>query len=1029
MILKKEIGLIVSFYFSIAGIPSFSVDYNETISFPALFQQNNPKNGEQSEKDDTIKVLEKLNEDFLVSITAWDTVKSKQLLSLILRNLREGNNNNLTTSNSQYFVGVYYLLSGKYSEAINWLNLSSSIRGQMQIDDEIHAKCLFNLGLAYSKLGDFRRMEQYTLRSLEIEKKNYGESSPLLVTGLSALVNAYFGLNEYNKAITYGNKALSLIGGVKESNHNDIAILYTNIGTCYTRLSDYSKAVIYLEKAESIYLEYSLPEGENFINLLNSLAASYFFLGFNEKSDKYFNRGIEKIGSSNSRLSLNFLNSFAIGLGNTGNVSKGEALIQSSLAKAKSSYGENSRDYIEMVKNYADYLRTFNIDTKKSLSLYEQCIAYLNIHEEDFSLREPVLLGYSLALSDYGQSDKALEIIQELLFPNVEDKAGYEAAENPEEAMIENLQWSINVLKAKYQILWDIFSKNHDNDYLLAASGTSELIISLLDKVRINISEEESRLVLGDRFRDSYLFTIRDFDLCYKNTGNDSFLEKAFEYAEKSKVAGLLASTRELKATQFHIPAEIADLERKLKTEISYYEARISEENLKRSPDASLISDWKGLVLGSMQRRDSLINLFEIEYPEYYSIKYNTEVIKPGDIPHVVGRSTNYLNYVVSDTVLYIFLTNRKYMKLLTVPIDSGFFENIREFRNMLSMPRDNAKSNFIQYTEIGSSLYKFIIEPVRKYLISNKLLISPDNILSYIPFEAIPVRMVSDEIVLYNDVPFLMKEFSISYTYSATLLAESLKKDFSFSNSLIAFAPVYTGSINVDSLLKTRQAGKSVLYDLEYARMEAEFVTELTGGRLFINNGAKESVFKTEAGKYDIIHLAMHTLLNDQYPMYSKMLFYQGSDSTEDGNLNTYEVYDVPLKAKMVILSSCNTGTGILHSGEGILSLARGFVYSGGQSVIMSMWEIEDRSGAEIVKSFYKYLKRGATKSNALRKARMEYLKSSDMLRSHPYFWSSLVIYGNNAPLYHHVTLLTIIAPVVFLVSFLLFLHYRKPR
>ena len=1029
MILKKEIGLIVFFCFSIAAIPALSVDYDETGSVPSLFPRNNHEPDEQVNRDSTVQNLEKLNTDFQASITAWDTVKSQQLLNLILINLRKENNYNLTTSTSQYFIGVYYLLSGKLSEAINWLNLSSSMREQMQIDDEIHANSLFNLGIAYSKLGDFRRMEQYTLRSLEIEKKNYGESSPLLVTGLSALVTAYFGLNEYDKAITFGNKALSLIGVGKESNHNDIAILYTNIGTCYTRLSDYSKAVMYLEKAESVYSENSLPEDENFINLLNSLAASYFFLGLNEKSDEYFNKGIEKIGSSNSMLSLNFLNSFAIGLGNTGKVSKGEALIQSSLAKAKSFYGENSRDYIEMVKNYADYLRIFKIDTRKSLSLYEQCIAYLNTHGEDFSLSETVLLGYSLALSDNRQLEKALEIIQKLLFSRVEGKESYSTTENPALEMITPSQWSINVLKAKYQILWDIFSKNHDNDFLIAASGTSELIISLLDRVRINISEEESRLVLGDRFRDSYLFTIRDFDLCYNNTGNDYFLKKAFEYAEKSKVAGLLASTRELKATQFHIPSEIADLERKLKTEISFYEARISEENLKRSPDASLISEWTGLALGSMQRRDSLIDLFEKEYPEYYSIKYNTEVIKPGDIPHVVGRSTNYLNYVVSDTVLYIFLTNRKYMKLLTVPIDSGFFENIREFRNLLSMPGDNAKSSLIKYTETGSSLYKFIIDPVREYLISNKLLISPDNILSYIPFESIPARMVSDEIVLYNDVPFLMKEFRISYTYSATLLAESLKRDFSFSNSLIAFAPVYTGSINVDSILKTRQAGKSVLYDLEYARMEAEFVTELTGGKLFINNGAKESVFKAEAGKYDIIHLAMHTVLNDQYPMYSKMLFYQGSDSAEDGNLNTFEVYDVPLKAKMVILSSCNTGTGILHSGEGILSLARGFVYSGGQSVIMSMWEIEDRSGAEIIKNFYKYLKRGATKSNALRKARMEYLKNSDMLRSHPYFWSSLVIYGSNAPLYHHVKLLTIIASAVLIVSLLLFLCYRKPR
>jgi CHAT domain-containing protein len=273
------------------------------------------------------------------------------------------------------------------------------------------------------------------------------------------------------------------------------------------------------------------------------------------------------------------------------------------------------------------------------------------------------------------------------------------------------------------------------------------------------------------------------------------------------------------------------------------------------------------------------------------------------------------------------------------------------------------------------------------------------------------------------------MNDYRISYTYSATFLAESLKKGKSLKNSLVAFAPVYTRSINVDSLLGSRQAGISVLQDLPFARMEAEFVTDLIGGKLFINNGAKESVFKSEAGKYDIVHLAMHTILNDQFPMYSKMLFYQEKDTVEDGNLNTYEVYGVPLKAKMVILSSCNTGAGIMHSGEGILSLARGFVYAGSQSVIMSMWEIEDKSGTEIVKSFYRYLKRGATKSNALRKARIDYLKNADMLRSHPYFWSSLVIYGNDASLYYSYKLALIIGLIFLLICTRLILNYFKSR
>ena len=82
--------------------------------------------------------------------------------------------------------------------------------------------------------------------------------------------------------------------------------------------------------------------------------------------------------------------------------------------------------------------------------------------------------------------------------------------------------------------------------------------MSLLEKLRINISDEESRILLGDNFRNSYINAIRDFNLLYAESSEPKYLEKSFEYMEKSKVAGLLASTRELKATQFHIPADWA---------------------------------------------------------------------------------------------------------------------------------------------------------------------------------------------------------------------------------------------------------------------------------------------------------------------------------------------------------------------------------------------------------------------------------------------------------------------------------------
>jgi CHAT domain-containing protein len=170
-----------------------------------------------------------------------------------------------------------------------------------------------------------------------------------------------------------------------------------------------------------------------------------------------------------------------------------------------------------------------------------------------------------------------------------------------------------------------------------------------------------------------------------------------------------------------------------------------------------------------------------------------------------------------------------------------------------------------------------------------------------------------------------------------------------------------------------------------------------------------------------------MHTYLNDQNPMASAMIFTQTNDLPEDGLLNTYEVYGIPLKARMVVLSSCNTGTGMLSSGEGILSLARGFLYSGSQSVVMSMWEIEDQSGTDIVKMFYDNLLRGKSKSKALKNARTEYLKTASQLKSHPYFWSSLIVYGDNSPIYHRGTLVSVIVCAFCIIVLVFYFMYRK--
>jgi CHAT domain-containing protein/Tfp pilus assembly protein PilF len=986
------------------------------------------------QKDSGIKSneLDQLNLSLQFCLKKNDSVSSKPIVKLILNKINKSSFDSTTISDSYYLIGIFYSYTKNLNKAINYLNLSITIREKQKKADTRYARALYNLGIVYSQLGFFKKQEDFSLKSLEVEKKMYGTGSPLLVDTYLSLISAYISLQQYEKAINLSTIVLTIFRNKPDSVPVETtAGIYVNLGVCYIHLSDITKAKTYLDGAEAIYENNHLKHGEGYINLLNSLAITYGSLGNHNKENEYYEKGIALAVSINSTLAFNIINSYAIILGNTGQLKKGESLLTGALDRAKFIFGEDRLEYNEVLCLYADYLREYTLNYKKSIECYIRCIDYQRMNQQDLNLKNRIYTGYSLSLLKTGESKKALETIQSLLFSELIKNSDSVIYKNPSLEAIQPDKNSLKIFTTKYKILQEIYKKSADQKTLKAAASTAELIVSIIEKVRINISEEDSRLILGDKNREYYLDAIRDFNLLFSKTTDRHYLEKAFEYSEKSKVAGLLSSTRELKATQLHIPADIADLEKDLRRNIGLLNARIADETIKNEPDTALIRGWKENLIVNTVKRDSLILIFEKQFPDYYAIKYNTKVASLNEIPKIIGRDGNYINYIFSDTMLYIFVANRKNQMLVTHSIDTSFLNSIRQFRSLLSKPSRSvdSKSEFLKYQLIGNELCKTLIDPVKPYLISNRILISPDNIISYIPFETLPTSINTGERVQYRNLAYLMEDFDISYTYSATFMAESVKNDYSIVNKVIAFAPNYPEPINIQSVLLNRQLESGLLVDLPYARQEAEYVCNITGGNLFENDRANESVYKNEANKYDIIHLAMHTLLNDKDPMRSTLIFSQKNDSTNDGYLKTYEIYGIPIKAKMVVLSSCNTGSGFLSSGEGILSLARGFIYSGSQSVVMSMWEIEDRSGTEIVKLFYDNLKKGYSKSVALKNARIAYLENSDQLRSHPYFWSTLVVYGNNSPLYFSIYLKIAVGVLLIMIAGSIIFYFCKRK
>jgi CHAT domain-containing protein len=142
-----------------------------------------------------------------------------------------------------------------------------------------------------------------------------------------------------------------------------------------------------------------------------------------------------------------------------------------------------------------------------------------------------------------------------------------------------------------------------------------------------------------------------------------------------------------------------------------------------------------------------------------------------------------------------------------------------------------------------------------------------------------------------------------------------------------------------------------------------------------------------------------MHSFTDPDNSKYSCLMFDTRKDTLEDGKLFNYEISLSRINSPMVVLSSCNTGSGTLSHGEGIMSMARGFILAGALSVVITSWDINDEASADIITRFYYHLSKGEKKAEALRHAKLEYLKTKPPVYTNPYYWAGFEVLGDNAP------------------------------
>jgi len=838
-------------------------------------------------------------------------------------------------------IGINYSKLGSLKYAINYFDTAYIVLKQSKEanNSRILAGFYLNFALFKTLTGQMTEANDNFEKAEALIIDEFGESNiHLAAINNNKGINAYFDY-DFSKAALYYKKALDVYIS-NNSEGNKVALIYSNLSNLSQQSNDYLGSINYCLSG----LEY-LPDNDFKLILNKNIAQSYDALHNTDKANHYF------------QITLNLLNKENI----------------------------NPKRQQEVFASYADFL----LNTKNSLSLYyyNKALKVAKKLNSDSSDQYAEILSQigRYYLVNESNADNAMHYF---------NKSISIFTKNTEENDIANIN-IINKKEAQIGYAESIllkYKQTQQASLLFEADTIFSQVLNDLDNISNSIGNND-KLLLIEMTNPVFNLAIKSSNALLKLTGDKQYANKIFNFSERSKSSALLSAVNSEHALKTSdIPQEIFAYEHQLKEGISNLQQLLEKEKTNDDPNYVNISFFETELLDLINKYDSLIISIEDNYPKYYSVKYGSTVITPQEVKQNLENDEIILEYQLTDSVLYtISITDDEFI-INDVPIDSNFYKSLNYIISIKSV--DLSTQNFRKFNEFkyhSNNLWKTLIEPSNGIIGDKRLIVIPDGILGYLPFDLLITHNIQSDSLNYRDLPYLIKSNAISYSYSSTLKYNTYfnsdrKKP---KDNILAFAPLYFGN---------NSNNNDHLPPLPFAKEEAINIVGAHGGNVYYDAEATKSNFLEHAPDNNILHLAMHTIINDSLPMQSKLVFYNDKDDRYSNYMFTHEIYNLNLNAAMVVLSACNSGTGDFKKGEGIMSLARGFVYAGVPSIVMTLWEVQDASGSLIMNNYYEQLSQGTTKDVALQQAKLSALKNANMAKSHPFFWSTYIISGDTS-------------------------------
>jgi CHAT domain-containing protein/Tfp pilus assembly protein PilF len=796
------------------------------------------------------------------------------------------------------------------------------------------------MGLAYRDLGEFD--QAFSLYNQLLPKT--ASSPQTQASVLLSLAQVHTKLSNTQEALDMYNQALGVWRSVNFQTGE--AATLNNIGVVYTELGDYNQALATYNRALALVKE--LGNSKSIAATLNNIGGTYSDLQRYSQALLYYQDALQLWQEEED------LRGEASTFNNIGFVYAQLDKLDNALATYV-----NALPLWEKLGDRAGKASTINN------------LGYIYAQQGNLEL----------ALTYYNQ---ALELRRQV-------------GDRPKEALT----------------LYSIAQAQRQQGDLELAQTTIESALTLLEDLRTRVSAQDLRSTFFASKQDYYEFYIDLLMELYRNNPDRGYDAKALEAKERASARSLLDLLTEAKIDLYTgVDPQLIQQEKDLREQLSALEElklRLLRDNYREDRAAQLDREIEELLLTYRDVRARI----RATSPHYANLTQPQPLTVEQIQQQVVDQDTTLVTYALGKERSTVWVLNSQGLHSAQLPSREAIEKAATEFREAVIAPTLRIRRRQTEGT--AHILSTMILDPIAPYLEGERLAIMSDGGLQYIPWAAIAAP------ASVNTYTPLIVDYELVTLPSASSLGQ-LRQDIAqrqpAPKTLAILAdPVFSPEDNrLDPQIQppkdflppelersAREAG--LIFDrLPFTQEEAEEILallppeETTQGFGF--QASKAIATSPDISQYRILHFATHGLLNSITPELSGLVLSLLNPEGEaiDGFLRLHDIYNLDLRAELVVLSACETGLGKAVRGEGLIGLTRGFLYAGAARAIVSLWQVDDRATAQLMINLYQnMLQNHLSPAAALRAAQLKLWNSEDYQL--PYLWAAFTLQGEWQP------------------------------